>query len=75
MNHKIRNAKSVLPSLNHLYALDLAGVYLPRLCEKQGGNARRGMAEIKNSGIVAPAPESGVKPVNFMITPAMAPAS
>ncbi|XP_009770389.1 uncharacterized protein LOC107784001 [Nicotiana tabacum] len=51
------------------------GVYLPRLCEKQGGNARRGMAEIKNSGIVAPAPESGVKPVNFMITPAMAPAS
>ncbi|XP_016442082.1 uncharacterized protein LOC107767557 [Nicotiana tabacum] len=50
------------------------GIYLPRLCEEQGGNARRGMVEIKRSGIVAPAPELGPEPVNFMITPTIAPA-
>ena len=50
------------------------GVYLPRLCEEQGENARRGMAEIKSSGILAPSPESEVNSANFMITPAMAPA-
>ncbi|KAH0724664.1 hypothetical protein KY290_000470 [Solanum tuberosum] len=49
------------------------GVYLPRLCEEQGGNGRRGMAEIRSSGIVAPAPEMGVQPANFMISPAMSP--
>ncbi|KAF5947306.1 hypothetical protein HYC85_013263 [Camellia sinensis] len=51
------------------------GVFLPKLCEVQGANARREMAEIKSSGYVAPAPESGgVHPVKFMtITPAMAP--
>ncbi|CAL5407828.1 unnamed protein product [Camellia sinensis] len=51
------------------------GVFLPKLCEVRGANARREMAEIKSSGYVAPAPESGgVHPVKFMtITPAMAP--
>ncbi|MED6197697.1 hypothetical protein PIB30_059052 [Stylosanthes scabra] len=33
------------------------GVFLPKLCEAQGANSRRGMAEIKSSGIVAPAPD------------------
>ncbi|WJX71531.1 hypothetical protein P8452_55515 [Trifolium repens] len=32
------------------------GVFLPKLCEAQGSNARRQMAEIKSSGIVAPGP-------------------
>ncbi|XP_016201001.1 uncharacterized protein LOC107642221 isoform X1 [Arachis ipaensis] len=39
------------------------GVFLPKLCEAEGGNARRGMAEIKSSGIVAPAPD--VRSVKF----------
>ncbi|KAI4351734.1 hypothetical protein L6164_006059 [Bauhinia variegata] len=38
------------------------GVFLPKLCELQGENARRGMAEIRSSGIVAPGP---VQPVKF----------
>ncbi|KAA8539922.1 hypothetical protein F0562_026614 [Nyssa sinensis] len=50
------------------------GVFLPKLCEAQGANARRKMAEIKSSGYVAPAPESGgVLPVKYMVAPAMAP--
>ncbi|KAK7391367.1 hypothetical protein VNO78_19783 [Psophocarpus tetragonolobus] len=32
------------------------GVFLPKLCEVQGVNARRGMAELRSSGIVAPPP-------------------
>ncbi|KEH26321.1 hypothetical protein MtrunA17_Chr6g0472041 [Medicago truncatula] len=32
------------------------GVFLPKLCEAQGANARREMAEIKSSGIAAPGP-------------------
>lgn len=31
-------------------------MFLPKLCEAQGANARREMAEIKSSGIVAPGP-------------------
>ncbi|CAK8573506.1 unnamed protein product [Lathyrus sativus] len=31
-------------------------VFLPRLCQMKGGNARRIMAELKSSGIVAPGP-------------------
>ncbi|XP_059667086.1 uncharacterized protein LOC132312651 [Cornus florida] len=51
------------------------GVFLPKLCEAQGENGRREMAEIKSSGYVAPAPESGgVLPVTFLNAPAMAPA-
>ncbi|KAJ1391045.1 hypothetical protein SESBI_36970 [Sesbania bispinosa] len=43
------------------------GVFLPKLCEAQiGGNARRGMAELKSSGIVAPGP---VHSVQFIATP------
>uniref|UniRef100_A0A5B6ZPW7 PAR1 protein n=1 Tax=Davidia involucrata TaxID=16924 RepID=A0A5B6ZPW7_DAVIN len=51
------------------------GVFLPKLCEAlQGANVRRGMAEIKSSGYVAPGPGSGgVLPVKFMVAPAMAP--
>ncbi|XP_019191760.1 PREDICTED: uncharacterized protein LOC109186293 [Ipomoea nil] len=43
------------------------GVYLPKLCEEVGSssNARRAMAEIVSSGIVAPAPEES-RPVNFI---------
>ncbi|OIW06345.1 hypothetical protein TanjilG_14990 [Lupinus angustifolius] len=42
------------------------GVFLPKLCEAEGTNARRGMAEIKSSGIVAPGPVHFVK---FIATP------
>lgn len=51
----------------------LIGVYLPKLCEAKGANARREMSEIKSSGNVAPGPESGFKSVNFKDAPAMAP--
>ncbi|XP_075493142.1 uncharacterized protein LOC142531038 [Primulina tabacum] len=34
------------------------GIYLPKLCEEQGANARREMAEIKSSGLVAAGPGS-----------------
>ncbi|XP_022734597.1 uncharacterized protein LOC111288096 [Durio zibethinus] len=47
------------------------GVFLPKLCEAQGANARRGMAEIQSSGWVAPGPASGVK--FWGVAPAMAP--
>ncbi|XP_038903155.1 uncharacterized protein LOC120089821 [Benincasa hispida] len=46
------------------------GVFLPKLCEVQGGNVRRGMSEIKSSGIVAPGP---IQPVSLSIAPAVAP--
>ncbi|XVE58533.1 hypothetical protein DITRI_Ditri04bG0177000 [Diplodiscus trichospermus] len=58
------------------------GVFLPKLCEAQGANARRGMAEIRSSGLVAPGPASGVKlvapgptsGVKFLgVAPALAP--
>ncbi|XVE64234.1 hypothetical protein DITRI_Ditri07aG0084800 [Diplodiscus trichospermus] len=47
------------------------GVFLPKLCEAQGANARRGMSEIRSSGLVAPGPGSGVKFLG--VGPAMAP--
>ncbi|KAH7538023.1 uncharacterized protein LOC125421387 [Ziziphus jujuba] len=38
------------------------GVFLPKLCEAQGSNARRQMAELRSSGLVAPGPaKHGVK--------------
>ncbi|CAK8573505.1 unnamed protein product [Lathyrus sativus] len=37
------------------------GVFLPQLCEVKGGNARRGMAELKSSGNVAPGPVRSVE--------------
>ncbi|XP_056160248.1 uncharacterized protein LOC130135348 [Syzygium oleosum] len=47
------------------------GVFLPKLCEAQRGIARRGMAEIRSSGDVAPGP---IQPVKFIgVAPAMAP--
>ncbi|CAI9774125.1 unnamed protein product [Fraxinus pennsylvanica] len=49
------------------------GVYLPKLCDAKRANSRREMSEIKSSGYVAPGPESGFKPGNFMVAPAMAP--
>ncbi|XP_057475331.1 uncharacterized protein LOC130763434 [Actinidia eriantha] len=62
------------PNVVDLYFNLAAGedVFLPKLCEAQGENARRGMAEIKSSGYAAPGPE-GVHPVNFLVAPAMAP--
>ncbi|CBI22724.3 uncharacterized protein LOC100251502 [Vitis vinifera] len=51
------------------------GVFLPKLCEAQRGDARREMAEIRSSGFVAPGPVSGVNPVKFGVAPAVAPAS
>ncbi|XP_077240236.1 uncharacterized protein LOC143881124 [Tasmannia lanceolata] len=48
------------------------GVFLPKLCEAQGSNARREMAEIRSSG--TPGPESG-SPVKLVVAtpPAMSP--
>ncbi|KAK2458083.1 hypothetical protein P8452_04771 [Trifolium repens] len=43
------------------------GVFLPKLCEVGGVNARRGMAELKSSGIVAPGPV--YPPVEFIASP------
>ncbi|CAK8573504.1 unnamed protein product [Lathyrus sativus] len=37
------------------------GVFLPKLCEVKGGNARRGMAELKSSSYVAPGPVRSVE--------------
>ncbi|XP_028773233.1 uncharacterized protein LOC114730344 [Neltuma alba] len=37
------------------------GVFLPKLCEVEGASARRAMAELKSSGIVAPGPVNSVK--------------
>ncbi|XP_027359449.1 uncharacterized protein LOC113868082 [Abrus precatorius] len=61
------------------------GVFLPKLCESQGENARRGMAEMKSSGIVAPGPITSVQfsatspqpfdAVDLTAEPSMAPAS
>ncbi|RVX01883.1 hypothetical protein CK203_019557 [Vitis vinifera] len=51
------------------------GVFLPKLCEAQRGDARREMAEIRSSGFVAPRPVSGVNPVKHGVAPAVAPAS
>ncbi|XP_022738325.1 uncharacterized protein LOC111291045 [Durio zibethinus] len=47
------------------------GVFLPKLCEAQEAHARRGMAEILSSGLVAPGPASGAKLLG--VAPAMAP--
>lgn len=50
------------------------GVFLPKLCEVQDNNARRVLAEMKSSGIVAPGPESGGPLLEkYKITPAAAP--
>ncbi|KAL3834417.1 hypothetical protein ACJIZ3_009153 [Penstemon smallii] len=51
------------------------GVFLPKLCEAEGVNARRGMAEIKSSGFVAPGPVSvGYSNGEYFVSaPAMAP--
>ncbi|PQM40866.1 uncharacterized protein Pyn_02382 [Prunus yedoensis var. nudiflora] len=38
------------------------GVFLPKLCEAQGANARRQMSEIRSSGFVAPGP---IHPANL----------
>ncbi|KAL2334713.1 hypothetical protein Fmac_015926 [Flemingia macrophylla] len=37
------------------------GVFLPKLCEAQGANARRQMSEMKSSGIVAAGPVNSLK--------------
>ncbi|GLU24269.1 hypothetical protein SLE2022_402170 [Rubroshorea leprosula] len=46
------------------------GVFLPKLCEAQGGNVRREMAEIRSSGLVAPGP---IQPGRLIVSPAEAP--
>ncbi|KAF2315613.1 hypothetical protein GH714_040127 [Hevea brasiliensis] len=48
------------------------GVFLPKLCEAQEGNARRGLlADIRSSGLVAPGP---IQPMKYTIAPIVAPA-
>ena len=66
--------------------LVVTGVFLPKLCEAQGANARRQMSEIRSSGFVAPGPVKSANlvaeaPVNYMnlkaeyyVAPAQAPA-
>ncbi|ESW15417.1 hypothetical protein PHAVU_007G071100 [Phaseolus vulgaris] len=54
------------------------GVFLPKLCEVEGVNARRGMAELRSSGIVAPGPVHSVElaaspPINPVELSAVAP--
>ncbi|XP_077240238.1 uncharacterized protein LOC143881125 [Tasmannia lanceolata] len=49
------------------------GVFLPKLCEAQGTNARREMAEIQSSGIVAPLPDSGLPRKLVALAPTMSP--
>ncbi|MBA0672283.1 hypothetical protein Goklo_029223 [Gossypium klotzschianum] len=51
------------PNVADLYFNLAAGesVFLPKLCEAQGANTQRGLAEIRSSGIVPPGPASGVK--------------
>ncbi|XP_058205926.1 uncharacterized protein LOC131319601 isoform X1 [Rhododendron vialii] len=62
------------PNIVNLY-FNLAageGVFLPKLCETRGENGRRGLAEFKSSGFVAPGP-TGVHPVKFTVAPIVAP--
>ena len=48
--------------LRLLYDYDYIGVFLPKLCEGEVGNGRRGMAEIGSSGVnVAAVPLSSEK--------------
>ncbi|KAM5557345.1 hypothetical protein ABKV19_024632 [Rosa sericea] len=47
------------------------GVFLPKLCEAQGANARRDLSELRSSGYVAPGPVKSANlvaeaPVNYM---------
>ncbi|XP_043694107.1 uncharacterized protein LOC122644783 isoform X2 [Telopea speciosissima] len=49
------------------------GVFLPKLCEAQGANARRALSEMKSSGFVAPAPKSDSFPMKSVVAPAMSP--
>jgi len=56
----------------------VVGVFLPKLCEVEGVNARRGMAELRSSGIVAPGPVHSVElaaspPINPVELSAVAP--
>ncbi|XP_044506508.1 uncharacterized protein LOC123226096 [Mangifera indica] len=48
------------------------GVFLPKLCEARGKNARREMSEIRSSGFVAAGPAQAVK---FLADPVLAPAA
>jgi len=48
----IKNSLLILSFVLDVYT----GVFLPKLCAAKGANARRQMAEIKSSGIVAPGP-------------------
>ncbi|XP_061369546.1 uncharacterized protein LOC133312385 [Gastrolobium bilobum] len=57
--HCYQNCPSVVDLYFNLAAGE--GVFLPKLCEAAGGNARRGMAELKSSGIVAPGPVYSVQ--------------
>ncbi|KAL8210874.1 hypothetical protein R6Q57_005311 [Mikania cordata] len=50
------------------------GVYLPSLCRTEGDNKRRGMSEIRSSGLVAPGPTMPTKLIDYG-SPAMAPSA
>ena len=45
------------------------GVFLPKLCASQRENPRRGLSEIKSSGIAAPGPMSGVQTAQLLGAP------
>lgn len=59
--------------LTFLCLISNEGVFLPKLCEAQGSNSRREMAEIRSSGIVAPAPGSVLPLKRVAVAPATAP--
>ncbi|KAL5567994.1 hypothetical protein UlMin_024569 [Ulmus minor] len=69
------NCYDACPNIVDLY-FNLAageGVFLPKLCEAQGANARRGMAELKSSGFVAaPAP---LHPARLGVAPVVSPSA
>ncbi|KAB8481993.1 hypothetical protein FH972_025352 [Carpinus fangiana] len=61
------------PNIVDLYFNLVAGegVFLPKLCEAQEENLRRGLSEIRSSGFVAPGP---VQPAKLTVAPIVAPA-
>ncbi|CAK7336968.1 unnamed protein product [Dovyalis caffra] len=72
--------KLIVHATHNIFSSVLTGVFLPKLCEAQEGNARRGlMADLKSSGYVAPGPGHPVKytyapgpvePVTYTYAPA-----
>ncbi|KAB8481991.1 hypothetical protein FH972_025350 [Carpinus fangiana] len=69
-----RTSEIVADKLKDLVETDQcikACVFLPKLCEAQEENLRRGLSEIRSSGFVAPGP---VQPAKLTVAPIVAPA-